>query len=48
LPLLLEKFRVNLARRFAPKRQQAILDACGDQRRLEAMPVEEFVGLFVI
>ena len=47
LPLLMEKFRANLARRFPAARQRAILDACDDQRRLEAMPVDEFVGLLV-
>ena len=48
IPLLLAKFRLNLARRFAPKRQQAILDACADQRRLERMPVNEFMALFAV
>ncbi len=46
IPLLLEKFRVNLARRVAPKQQQAILDACADQQRLEQMRVNEFMALF--
>jgi 2-methylcitrate dehydratase len=48
LPLLVEKFKTNLARAFPPKRQQAILDACADQRRLEKMPVNEFVEMFVV
>jgi 2-methylcitrate dehydratase len=48
VPLLEAKFRTNLARRFPAKQQAAILDACGDQKRLEAMPVNEFVDLFVI
>jgi 2-methylcitrate dehydratase len=39
---------VNLARRYAPKQQQAILDACADQQRLEQMAVNEFMGLFVV
>jgi 2-methylcitrate dehydratase len=47
IPLLLEKFRTNLARRFAAKQQQAILDAALDARRLAAMPVTEFVDLMV-
>jgi len=47
VPLLQAKFRTNLARRFAPKQQQAILAATGDQARLEAMPVSAFVDLFV-
>ena len=48
MPLLEAKFRTNLARRFASVRQQAILELCADQRRLEATPVNEFVDLFVI
>jgi len=48
IPLLEEKFATNLARRFPTKQQQAILKVCGEQTRLEAMPVSEFVDLFVI
>ncbi len=48
VPLLEAKFRTNLARRFAPKQQQAILDLTRSQERLEATPVNEFVDLFVI
>jgi 2-methylcitrate dehydratase len=47
IPLLLEKFRVNLARRFAAKQQQAILDVALDRKRLAAMAVNEFVDLLV-
>ncbi|MBI3045505.1 MAG: bifunctional 2-methylcitrate dehydratase/aconitate hydratase [Betaproteobacteria bacterium] len=47
LPLLEAKFRTNLARRFTPERQAAILGLCKDQRRLEATAVNEFVDLFV-
>ncbi len=47
IPLLEAKFRTNLARRFPPRQQEAVLAACSDQRRLEAMPVNEFVDLFV-
>ena len=32
MPVLVEKFRTNLARRFPAKQQQAILDVCLDQR----------------
>jgi 2-methylcitrate dehydratase len=46
IPLLEAKFRTNLARRFAAKQQNAILEVCGNQQRLEAMPVNEFVDLF--
>ncbi|HEX5092893.1 MAG TPA: bifunctional 2-methylcitrate dehydratase/aconitate hydratase [Burkholderiales bacterium] len=48
MPVLVEKFRTNLARRFAPTRQRAILEACLDSGRLQAMPVREFVDLMVI
>jgi 2-methylcitrate dehydratase len=48
MPLLVEKFERNLARRFPPKQQKAILDLCMDARRLEAAPVHEFVDLMVI
>ena len=47
IPLLEAKFRTNLARRLAPRQQQAILSLCADARRLEATPVNEFVDLFV-
>jgi 2-methylcitrate dehydratase len=48
IPLLIEKFRLNLARRFPPKQQQAILDVALERKRLEAMPVNEFVDMMVI
>ncbi len=47
VPLLEAKFRANLARRLAPKQQQAIISLCGDPTRLEITPVNEFVDLFV-
>src|SRR5688572_17889465 len=46
IPLLEAKFRTNLARRYPPKRQQAIIGLCGDAGRLEATPVNEFTDLF--
>jgi 2-methylcitrate dehydratase len=48
MPLLVEKFRRNLARRFPAKQRQAILELCLDPRRLERTPVDEFVDLMVI
>jgi len=48
MPVLVEKFKTNLARRFPAKQQKAILDLCMDQRRLEQTPVSEFVDLMVI
>ncbi len=47
IPLLEAKFRDSLARRFAPARQQAILDASFDHAALLAMPVHEYVDLYV-
>ncbi len=48
MPVLVEKFKTNLARRLPAARQQAILDVCMDRARLEKTPVDEFVDLFVI
>ncbi|HEX2197126.1 MAG TPA: bifunctional 2-methylcitrate dehydratase/aconitate hydratase [Burkholderiales bacterium] len=48
MPVLVEKFKTNLARRFPAKQQQAILELCMDAKRLESTPVDEFVDLFVI
>ena len=48
IPLLVEKFRTNLARRFPQKQQHAILAVSLDQATLEAMPVNEYVDLYVI
>ena len=48
IPLLVEKFRTNLARRFDKKQQQAILEISLDQKRLEAMPVNDYVDLYAV
>jgi 2-methylcitrate dehydratase len=48
MPVLVEKFKTNLARRFAPERQRAILELCLDAQRLGQMPVKEFVDLTVV
>ncbi len=45
MPVLVEKFRTNLARRFPEKQRKAILELCLDAKRLEATPVNEFVDL---
>ncbi|MDA0349550.1 MAG: bifunctional 2-methylcitrate dehydratase/aconitate hydratase [Verrucomicrobia bacterium] len=47
IPLLENKFRINLARRFDQEKQDAILAVSLDQTKLEAMPVNEYVNLFV-
>ena len=48
IPLLEAKFKTNLARRFPARQQRAILDVSLDQEKLEAMPVHEYVDLYVI
>ncbi|MCL4761594.1 MAG: bifunctional 2-methylcitrate dehydratase/aconitate hydratase [Burkholderiales bacterium] len=48
IPVLVEKFRTNLARRFPAKQQAAILDVALDAKTLHAMPVHEFVDLMVV
>jgi 2-methylcitrate dehydratase len=48
MPVLVEKFKTNLARRFPQQQQKTILDVCMDPARLESMPVSEFVDLFVV
>jgi len=45
MPVLVEKFRTNLARRFPEKQRKAILELCLDAKRLDATPVNEFVDL---
>lgn len=48
IPELVKKFKVNLARRFPERQQQAILDVCMDDKRLASLPVSEFVDQMVI
>ena len=48
MPLLVEKFKTNLRRRFAETQQQRILDVSLDPARLDTMPVHEYVDLYVI
>jgi 2-methylcitrate dehydratase len=47
LPLLVEKFKTNLRRRFAGDRQARILEVSLDAGKLDAMPVNEYVDLYV-
>ncbi|MFP5277537.1 MAG: bifunctional 2-methylcitrate dehydratase/aconitate hydratase [Acidobacteriota bacterium] len=47
LPLLVEKFKRNLSRRFSDAQQQRVLDASLDSARLDAMPVHEYVNLYL-
>jgi 2-methylcitrate dehydratase len=48
MPMLVEKFKTNLARRFPERLQKTILDLCMDAGRLQNTPVHQFVDLFVI
>ena len=48
MPVLIEKFGTNLARRFPIKQQHAILERALDASALDATAVNEFVDLFVI
>lgn len=48
IPLLEGKFRINLARVFPGKQQEQILAVSLDQQALEAMPVHEYVDMYVI
>ncbi|MGB8847080.1 MAG: bifunctional 2-methylcitrate dehydratase/aconitate hydratase [Terracidiphilus sp.] len=47
LPLLVEKFKTNLRRRFPAAQQERILAASLDRARLESMPVNEYVDFYI-
>jgi 2-methylcitrate dehydratase len=48
MPLLVEKFKRNLARRFGAEQQERILDVSLHRERLAEMPVSEYVDLYVV
>jgi 2-methylcitrate dehydratase len=48
LPLLVEKFKTNLARRFPEKQAQRILELGLDDSRFGNTPVNEFMDLWII
>jgi 2-methylcitrate dehydratase len=48
IPVLVEKFKRNLALKIAPKNTAKIMHLAEDQKRLEGMPVQDFVSLFVV
>src|SRR5260221_214569 len=48
MPVLVEKFKTNVARSFAENQREQILDLCLDPKRLAATPVNEFVDMMVI
>jgi 2-methylcitrate dehydratase len=47
LPLLIEKFKRNLQRRFPAAQQERILEVSLDPARLDAIPVNEYVDLYI-
>jgi 2-methylcitrate dehydratase len=47
LPLLVEKFKTNLRRRYPEPQQQRILEASLDRHRLESMQVSDYVDLYI-
>ncbi|MFA5959139.1 MAG: bifunctional 2-methylcitrate dehydratase/aconitate hydratase [Tatlockia sp.] len=46
IPVLLNKFKTNLATRLAPSRISAIIEAMNDTNTLAAMPVTDFMALW--
>ena len=48
MPVLVEKFKTNLARRFPVKQSKLILDLFSDEAKLHNTPVCDFVDLMVI
>jgi 2-methylcitrate dehydratase len=48
IPLLLEKFKRNIATILSPRQQKQILDLSDDQTRLEETPVNEFMEKWVV
>jgi 2-methylcitrate dehydratase len=47
MPLLVEKFKTNLRRRFSEAQQQRILEVSLSPERLDAMPVPDYVNLYL-
>jgi len=47
IPLLIEKFKINLARIFNADQQKKILEASMDYKKLSEMAVNEYVDLYV-
>ena len=48
MPVLLKKFEAAIAGKLAPKQCAALNALCNDQARLEATPVQAFMGLFAV
>jgi 2-methylcitrate dehydratase len=48
IPLLIEKYKTNLARIYAGDKQKKILDLCLDYDKLSSTPVNEFMDLMAL
>jgi 2-methylcitrate dehydratase PrpD len=48
IPLLIEKFKNNLATHFAEERVNAILERCSNSQKFADTPVHDFINLFVL
>ena len=48
IPLLLDKFKANLASRLPAHRVENILNICHDPARFDAAPVNEFIEYFIV
>ena len=48
IPVLLQKFEAALRGHLTPAQTVRVLEACGDVRALESLPLHEFMGLFAI
>lgn len=47
IPVLVEKFKTNLARKFSVKQQQTVLQVSLDYKTLADLPVNEFVDMMI-
>jgi 2-methylcitrate dehydratase len=48
MPKLIEKFKANLATRFADEQCKSLIDLSLDLKRLEDMPIHEFMNQWVL
>jgi 2-methylcitrate dehydratase len=48
IPLLIEKYKTNLARIYDTDKQKKIIDVCLDYNKLSTTPVNEFMDLMAL
>jgi 2-methylcitrate dehydratase len=48
IPLLIEKYKINLARIYEADKQKKIIDLCLDYNKLSSTPVNEFMDLMAL